>query len=629
MNDRKQDALKLLKDPRFFLQNFTKIKGKTPGSLIPFKLNDAQLDLFNAINEHSRIIVLKGRQMGFSTGVVGNFYHRTITNPGTTTALIGYNSELTAELLDKVKTFHRSTPDELRPVLHYNSKYEISFPSIDSKIIVLPSTENVGRGYTLHNCVSARTRVKHETKGFINADEVIEGDRIMDGHGMWNEVIVVQEKTTERDMVVFCTEGCSEILETTDDHKILIWRERPTWVKAKYVQKGDQIAFPDIKDYECYPRMDGYRWSYITRRLESRSDTLVYDFSLKNDPHEFLTSAGIVSNCLATELAFWQKADDKLASLEACVPLDGKLVIESTPSVVGNTFHRIWVSENDYCKKLFPWFWGYSKEEIETIRRRMNNDQKFNREYCCEFDTTGQSVFAKEVIRAQRKNQLSIGDKVKLRGGGEWAVQKRGPLTVYRPPETGGMYVAGADIAEGVSGGNFSAMHMFDRMTGEEVAMYMGFVAPDKFGELLDEWGRYYNNALMAPEINNHGLTTLTIMKQKLYPNLYYRSSKYDTPGQEISDKLGWKTTMITRPILIDDFNTAARDGTIKIHSKALIDQMEVFVYDERLRPCAPSGFHDDNIFAASIAVQAFKILFPGELEQIDYHNYLPRSSSY
>ena len=133
----------------------------------------------------------------------------------------------------------------------------------------------------------------------------------------------------------------------------------------------------------------------------------------------------------------------------------------------------------------------------------------------------------------------------------------------------------------------------------------------------------------MAPEINNHGLTTLTIMKQKLYPNLYYRSSKYDTPGQEISDKLGWKTTMITRPILIDDFNTAARDGTIKIHSKALIDQMEVFVYDERLRPCAPSGFHDDNIFAASIAVQAFKILFPGELEQIDYHNYLPRSSSY
>ena len=37
------DPKKLL-DPKFYIENFTKIKGKEPG-LIPFILNPAQLDL--------------------------------------------------------------------------------------------------------------------------------------------------------------------------------------------------------------------------------------------------------------------------------------------------------------------------------------------------------------------------------------------------------------------------------------------------------------------------------------------------------------------------------------------------------------------------------------------------------
>ncbi len=72
--------------------------------------------------------------MGFSTAITGYFYVDTITTPGITTALIGYNQALTAELLDKIKTLVRSTPKELRPTMEYNSKYEMSFPIIDSKI---------------------------------------------------------------------------------------------------------------------------------------------------------------------------------------------------------------------------------------------------------------------------------------------------------------------------------------------------------------------------------------------------------------------------------------------------------------------------------------------------------------
>ena len=145
----KEQLLAQMRDPKFYLEHFVKIKTKDKG-LQPFVLNEAQKDLYNTLSENQRVIILKARQLGFSTAVTGYFYHKTITTPGCNTALIGYNTELVTELLDKVKTFYRTTPDALRPTIHYNSKYEISFPKIDSKIMVLPSTENVGRGYTLN-----------------------------------------------------------------------------------------------------------------------------------------------------------------------------------------------------------------------------------------------------------------------------------------------------------------------------------------------------------------------------------------------------------------------------------------------------------------------------------------------
>ena len=41
--------LVLLKDPKFYLENLVKIKGKKPGQLIPFILKEHQKDLFNTI----------------------------------------------------------------------------------------------------------------------------------------------------------------------------------------------------------------------------------------------------------------------------------------------------------------------------------------------------------------------------------------------------------------------------------------------------------------------------------------------------------------------------------------------------------------------------------------------------
>jgi len=479
-----KDTVKMLRDPKFYLENFCKIKGKKPGKLIPFILNEAQKDLFNTVRRNPRVMILKARQMGFSTGMTGYFYHDTITTPGTTTALIGYNSDLTAELLDKVKTFYKSTPEQLRPTIHYNSKYEISFPAIDSKILVLPSTENVGRGYT-------------------------------------------------------------------------------------------------------------------------------------------------INNCLATELSAWDKADEKMMTLEASVPINGKLVIESTPRGQGNLYHRMWMGDNDYTKNEYGWWWGYNEEEIEIIRRRMNNPRKFAQEYGLGFLASGRSVFDVSMLEKLRDNVLKIGDVVTNEDGTTHTVYGDNGMVYYKKPDKERFYVCGADVSEGVDGGDYSVATFWDRKTGEEVAQYRGLLAPDLFGNKLNEWGRQFNNALMVVEVNNHGLTTLTILKQLLYPTLYFRQAKFESLGMTSSDKMGWKTTKMTRPLLIDDFAQACRDGELLIHSKELVDEMSVFIYDDNGNMTPQSGFHDDCIFSAAIGLQGFKIMYHEKLTQLNYEQHLPESFAY
>ena len=480
-----EGALSKLRDPKFYLENFTKIKGKQTGALIPFLLREAQKDLFNVMRTNHRVMILKARQLGFSTAVVGYFYHATITNPGTTTAIIGYNAALTSELLEKVKTLWKSTPAELRPTIQYNSKSEITFPSINSKILVLPSTVNVGRGYTLNNV-------------------------------------------------------------------------------------------------------------------------------------------------LATELAFWEDADDKMMTLEASVPVDGKIVIESTPNGQGNLYHRMWGTEdNGYAKKEYGWWWGYNEEEIEIIRRRLGDPRKFAQEYGCEFLASGRSVFDQRMVARQRKNVLKVGDERLLDSGKKYIVQEKDQLRRYAPPKEDGFYVAGVDVSEGVAGGDYSTVHIWDRKTGEEVAMYRGYLPPDVLGTKCNAWGREYNNALMVVEINNHGLTTLTVLRQLIYPTLYFRPAKFETLGINISDKFGWKTTKMTRELLIDEFAQAVREEDLTIHSKELLDEMTVMIYDENANMKVPEGFHDDCIFAAGIGFQGFKSMYTEKLTQLDSSKYLPVNIGY
>jgi hypothetical protein len=115
-----------------------------------------------------------------------------------------------------------------------------------------------------------------------------------------------------------------------------------------------------------------------------------------------------------------------------------------------------------------------------------------------------------------------------------------------------------------------------------------------------------------------------------MYPAIYFRPMvKMDTMGTSFSDRMGWKTTKVTRPLLIDDFREALSDGSYKIHSETTVDEMLTFVFDDGGNMVTQSSFHDDCIFASAIAFQGFKVMYKGKLEQIDYEKQLPESTPY
>jgi len=80
---------------------------------------------------------------------------------------------------------------------------------------------------------------------------------------------------------------------------------------------------------------------------------------------------------------------------------------------------------------------------------------------------------------------------------------------------------------------------------------------------------------------------------------------------------------------LIDDLAQAMRDKTLIIHSKEILDEMMTFVYDDNGNMVCLSGYFDDTIFATGIALQGFKVLFAGKLDQLDYSKHMPISFGY
>lgn len=174
---------------------------------------------------------------------------------------------------------------------------------------------------------------------------------------------------------------------------------------------------------------------------------------------------------------------------------------------------------------------------------------------------------------------------------------ENGPLTIYEEPIKDYPYVIGGDIAEG--GFDFSVGQVRNNITWNQAAVWRDRVDTDLYAKQMYCLGHYYNKALIGIETNfdTHPHKELERLH---YPKQYMRET-IDKFTYSTQQKFGFVTTKITRPIIIASYVQLVREHIELFNDIPTLEEMLVFVRDEKGKPTAQEGQHDDLIMADAI----------------------------
>jgi hypothetical protein len=190
----------------------------------------------------------------------------------------------------------------------------------------------------------------------------------------------------------------------------------------------------------------------------------------------------------------------------------------------------------------------------------------------------------------------------------ETPIEKWGPngnVWQWKYPGKDDEYVIAADVARG-DGGDYSAFHVIDKKTCEQVAEFKGRIPPDQFGILLAEAGKRFNDALVCPENNTFGYTTVLKLVELGYKNLHFKTAKdkfnilYGSDPSSSIGKIGFHTNVATRGPILTLLEERLRNRTLRVRSGRLIEELKTFVWKGN-KAQAKKGSHDDLVMALAI----------------------------
>ena len=345
-----------------------------------------------------------------------------------------------------------------------------------------------------------------------------------------------------------------------------------------------------------------------------------------------------------SEFAHWEDPEVLTGIEEACMD-NAEGVIETTANGI-NFAHKTW---RDACKGLnryhplfIPWYLDdtyrvkgvkaldhLTREEQELIevfdidfeqlawRRKKIKDMAMPELFPQEYPATAEEAFissSKMVFNwvslvEHEKNCISPRHTGYLKDANEAGIKfmanQNSNLHIWDMPVEGHVYVVGADIAEGIPDGCFSAAFVLDLSEGTQVASYHGRCPPDDFGDILSNIGYFYNTALLVPESwPGCGAVTMSRLIRVNYPNIYIRDKK--PRGYRTEEQLyGWATTSETKPMMIHHLaGEGIRDFKLRIRDAGLIDEMRSFIYNkdhtDKMEP--QEGCFSDQVMACGIA---------------------------
>jgi len=132
-------------DIALWLSNFVKIPSNS-GEMIPFKINAEQKDFVE--NKERYNIILKSRQLGFSTLSLGIMLYYAHQKPNTTYILITDKGDSMANLFERLKMMYESIPEQYRLKQRRSNRDELVFENNSRIAVMVAGSKELGRSFT-------------------------------------------------------------------------------------------------------------------------------------------------------------------------------------------------------------------------------------------------------------------------------------------------------------------------------------------------------------------------------------------------------------------------------------------------------------------------------------------------
>ena len=315
-----------------------------------------------------------------------------------------------------------------------------------------------------------------------------------------------------------------------------------------------------------------------------------------------------LSLLIIDEAAFIDKIDTIWGAAQQTLATGGRALVISTPNGVGNFFHKTWIGAEDGTNdfNFIKLHWSVHPEREQEWRDEQDKllgPSLAAQECDCDFITSGRGVI--DGLLLENLKESSVREPMEKRGidSNYW---------IWQPPNYTKNYVVSADVSRG-DGTDYSAFHIIDVETLEQVAEYKGKISTQDFGNMLVNVASEYNNALLVVENNNIGWAAIQQVIDREYPNLFYTSKdlQYVDVQHQMTNKYrvqernmvpGFSTTQKTRPLIVAKLEEMFREESVMVHSQRLIDELFVFIYNGN-RAEAMTGYNDDLVMSFAIAL--------------------------
>jgi hypothetical protein len=548
--ERKEQALA---DYTVFAPEYIKITDKKANQVplkhnnIQQKINDTIIEL-RAAGRLVRILVLKPRQCGVSTDTQGRMLYNTGTKENRTGLIVAHTQAATTIIFEKARYMFNNLPNHVKPLIQASNAKELVFDR---------PTGYKGKGKGLHS------KINIQVAGDVNIGR---GDTIYYFHGsefaFWpspdgkdakkqlSGIMAAMPKTSDTEAIIESTaNGYNDFKELCDEAK----KGKSEWVLLFFAWHDFTENVMDCTDEEYHSMLN----------------------DLDNSIREYLLGKTVNNKRIPGIIELFKLTKEQVK----------------------------W------------WVWTYKNDNNGDLNMmKQENPSSYNEAFLA----TGTPVFNNERVNMRleyleqkykkeppKRGSFSIewGDADSLDyikdKSIKWVEDPNGPVTIYEFPQGGYPYVIGGDTKG--EGRDFYAGTVINNVTGNRVATIRNCWNNSRpYTWQMYCLGMFYNMALIGIEVN-FNTAPIEELERLHYPRQYTRR-RYDDFTKEQQDKHGWKTDGNTRPLIIDKEIHLIDENIDLFNDIDMLEECITFVYNDKGRPDARSGKHDDALMADMIA---------------------------